>query len=635
MPALFQETAMLRPTLFTLALSLLPAAALAAVPATMAVDGIVLTQAGSAAPDGKYGLLVRLYDGPAQDANELWKEFWLAVPVKGGAFHLNLGTVDAKNPLLPSLFGAPGVHMGVQIDNEPELARVPLHSVGFAMHAALADAAANAKSAELAKDLDCPGCVQSAEVAFSYAASQAKGGPADIALALKCSGCVGPEHLAAGSVGKEQLAKGAVTPEHLSFGWAKSDEPGGIATKAAGLQCTGCVAIGMVDKSIADAFVNADGDFMSGALHMKGYDAAAPLVFGTDPAKGRVFQRGDGAVLVARGGVQAGGKWTLDDVGQAATALVLTKDGRARFETDTTAQPLGTVHAVNAKLAPDETLIVKHGRNSLDVAASGWQLKSGTWTMVVGSSAVASAFKDSDLMAWWSFDDCTAKDSSGKGYNGAKVGSPGCVDGKFGKATDISGGSFKHWKLQLDDTLAVFTQKFTFAMWAKVPANAKPTGLFAYDNGNNTHVCGIQSDGPISCSWNGPSMAGGKFPVNTWVHFAETWNGKDWTFFVNGQQVAQSQQAPLPLGKGNCLHVGEDADANCDGGGDGDTFPGQIDEFMAYRRALTAPEIGQLVVGPTAQNDNGVVIEQVDANAVRLVNKTGAAGEFRLVVIAP
>ncbi|MBM4345966.1 MAG: hypothetical protein FJ100_21540 [Deltaproteobacteria bacterium] len=81
--------------------------------------------------------------------------------------------------------------------------------------------------------------------------------------------------------------------------------------------------------------------------------------------------------------------------------------------------------------------------------------------------------------------------------------------------------------------------------------------------------------------------------------------------------------------------VAAGAPANCDGGGDADTWSGQIDEFMAYRRALTAAEIGQLAAGPAATSDQGVTVEVVDANSVRLVNKTGGAGEFRLVVIAP
>jgi len=46
---------------------------------------------------------------------------------------------------------------------------------------------------------------------------------------------------------------------------------------------------------------------------------------------------------------------------------------------------------------------------------------------------------DSYLLAYWSFDNCTATDDSGNGHNGTLNGNPTCVNGKIGKALKFDG----------------------------------------------------------------------------------------------------------------------------------------------------------------------------------------------------
>ncbi|MSP92324.1 MAG: hypothetical protein EXR79_11055 [Myxococcales bacterium] len=107
---------------------------------------MTLALTAGAAPDGKYGLVFSLY--PNQMSSEsLWQEAMVGINVAGGMFSTQLGT-NAKNPLTVPLFADNAeLWQGVSIDGDPELSRVRLWSVPYAL------------SAEYAKKLQCTGCV--------------------------------------------------------------------------------------------------------------------------------------------------------------------------------------------------------------------------------------------------------------------------------------------------------------------------------------------------------------------------------------------------------------------------------------------------------------------------------------------
>ena len=178
----------------------------------VAVQGSLRTAGGGVVPDGSYALALRIYDAP-QDGAMLYEQLELAVPVSGGLFDLSLGGKPA-NPLPPGAFADPDNRwIAVQVGGDPELPRVPLVRVPFAVRA---------DEATVALGLACSGCVtgaalapasvQAQHVAFTYAGSASKGGPADEALIaaqaakadlaasaeeLACTGCVTLQHLAA------------------------------------------------------------------------------------------------------------------------------------------------------------------------------------------------------------------------------------------------------------------------------------------------------------------------------------------------------------------------------------------------------------------------------------------------------
>ena len=276
----------------SLAASLVASSDVLAAPVQLAVQGHLATVAGGPVADGEYAMKVALY--PSKEATEsTWEQLFLAVPVKGGIFATTLG-VDPKNPLSAETASAVS-HVGVQIGSDPELPRRAILPVPHAIRAASADA-------------------------------------------LSCSGCVTTGHLAVASVGADQLAVSAVQSKHIAFGYAASGSKAGPADKAlvadkateadhalvadqaktavsatsadeansakvaAKLACTGCVGATELDGGVPAAWVD------SGALAKVAVSGAfADLVGGPD--------------LTGYGALAGGNTWSGDNKFGGTTTL--------------------------------------------------------------------------------------------------------------------------------------------------------------------------------------------------------------------------------------------------------------------------------------------------------------------------
>ncbi len=240
--------------------------------AILALQGRLTSAAGGPVADGNYPMQISLY-AQAVGGDALFNEKFLNVVVSGGAFALTLGEFDPKSPLDDSLFvGYQAKFIGIQAAGDPELARVALRSVPFAVEA---------QHAAMAGD-------------------------------LQCSQCVGDADIAASAVTSDKIAAGAVKAQHVDFAYAGSAAKGGAATEAvhaatadtaktadnatnAGnaatadsakkadtataadeakvakiLQCSGCVTNAMLAAEVADGikakYVQKSGDAMAGQL---------------------------------------------------------------------------------------------------------------------------------------------------------------------------------------------------------------------------------------------------------------------------------------------------------------------------------------------------------------------------------
>ena len=157
----------------------------AAVPKTLLVDGVLTSAGGGAAADGVYQVTFALYSVKS-GGTAVWSEGPLPVAIKEGRFSQALGLIKPFAPAILDPMAA--AWLGLKVGDDPELPRMTLRSVAYAL------------LAESARSLACSGCVTGSalakgavgaeQVGFTYAGAKTKGGPANLAADLQCSGCV-------------------------------------------------------------------------------------------------------------------------------------------------------------------------------------------------------------------------------------------------------------------------------------------------------------------------------------------------------------------------------------------------------------------------------------------------------------
>ena len=134
-------------TSFAAALMLTSGAAMAAVPGTALIEGTLHSTGGGAAADGDYATVFAIYKDQT-GGSPIWFEGPVTVKVAAGQFSYALGTGVALKPADLTT----GAWLGMKIGQDPELARKPLHSVAYALRAAVAEG------------LSCTGCVGASQL---------------------------------------------------------------------------------------------------------------------------------------------------------------------------------------------------------------------------------------------------------------------------------------------------------------------------------------------------------------------------------------------------------------------------------------------------------------------------------------
>jgi len=152
------------------------ALALDAVPHGINIQG-VLRNVGGEVVTGTYSVKFTIYD--AIGGGAVLCQNITSISVTGGVFNTSV-TCPAT-----AFVNRTAVYLGITVGTDPELPRVPLASVGFAIQAEHAEQADELLGA--ATDVICTGCIGVSDVAFNYAASDRQGGPA---TDVNCYGCV-------------------------------------------------------------------------------------------------------------------------------------------------------------------------------------------------------------------------------------------------------------------------------------------------------------------------------------------------------------------------------------------------------------------------------------------------------------
>ena len=164
--------------------TILAAPAIAAVPGTTLLEGVLHATGGGPAADGDYKFTFSVY-GAQSGGTAAWTEKDVSIKVTGGRFAYALGSTNKIDAA--KVNALPGAWLGIAVGADPELPRQPLHSAVFAMHAKSAGSLTCTDC--VGKDAISNGSITSAKVQFAYAkaADGIKGGPA---ADLKCTGCV-------------------------------------------------------------------------------------------------------------------------------------------------------------------------------------------------------------------------------------------------------------------------------------------------------------------------------------------------------------------------------------------------------------------------------------------------------------
>ena len=223
----------------------------AKVPGTLMIQGALTAAVGGVAADGDYQITFALY-GAKSGGAAIWAEDPTKVAVKAGLFGHTLGS---QKPLTPALLASvDAIWFGMAVGADPELPRVPLHAVAFALQA------------ELANGLACSGCVtgealkagtvSADKVGFTYAGAKTKGGPADVALDLQCTGCVAISELKLDGdldLGGNALKAKSVSAQTLTGTTVTAQSYLGDGSKLIGIKIPSgdCKAAGEVVKGIA------------------------------------------------------------------------------------------------------------------------------------------------------------------------------------------------------------------------------------------------------------------------------------------------------------------------------------------------------------------------------------------------
>ena len=251
--------------------------AAAAVPDTMRIQGSLLTSSGAPVND-TVNLTFTLYDAYT-GGTDLWSQTHLGVTVAGGVFEVDLtGVPEAPFATFATLW------LETKVGTEAPLPRQQLASAPFALRAGLADEASGLACVEcVGSALLAPGSVTTVKlldgavtkekVAFLYAGSNDKGGPA---TNVECPGCVEPGDLSKTYAGADVPGGPAtgidcldcIKSTMVDLPYAASSSEGGPAS---GLDCPECVDVADIDISALDArYVSKTGGTISGNLTVTG-----------------------------------------------------------------------------------------------------------------------------------------------------------------------------------------------------------------------------------------------------------------------------------------------------------------------------------------------------------------------------
>lgn len=228
----------------------------------------------------------------------------------------------------------------------------------------------------------------------------------------------------------------------------------------------------------------------------------------------------------------------------------------------------------------------------------------------VASSAVSQSANITNPQTFLRMDESSgtvANDCSGNAWNGTLVNGASWGAGKLNNAVSLSGSSY----VSLPSGILAGGTDFTVSAWVKVDSSTANQRIFDFgtstipgagagaymfltpNNGTGHVRWAITTAGYGSEQWLQGSNA---IATGSWTHVAVTLCGQVGTLYVNGANVATKTISLSPSSLGNTTnnYIGKSQYS-----GDS-TLQGSVDEFMVFRRALSAGEIAAMAAPPSA-----------------------------------
>lgn len=223
---------------------------------------------------------------------------------------------------------------------------------------------------------------------------------------------------------------------------------------------------------------------------------------------------------------------------------------------------------------------------SIPARPFGWT--GALWLLAVALSVVPATLVRAQVIAFYSFDDGTATDASGHGYNGTAVNAVYTESGYSGGAFLFNGSNAYIQIDGLDINPSVYPQ-LTMGAWVLADSASPIRQIISHDNGGFDRSLGIDYRGGLT-GWSTFTGNGvlANSPVTTgaWTFLAVAYDqvAGTATLYVDGHAVTGSAAG----GSGwNFARIGMNPSF-------GEYFSGKIDSVFFVAAALTAPQLDQI-----------------------------------------
>jgi hypothetical protein len=228
-----------------------------------------------------------------------------------------------------------------------------------------------------------------------------------------------------------------------------------------------------------------------------------------------------------------------------------------------------------------------------------------------GASGCASLLDG--LVGWWRLDDpdgsATARDWSSWGNDGTLAGldpsTAWVTGGPEGRA--FAAQAKGYFNVAASSSIDSVTDQITVAAWmylnGTIAAGSYATAISrqigtGYGQTYHLSITDTQHPGLFVTTTTGGQLdivAAATVPQNSWVHLAGTFDGAMTHLYLNGVEVNTGALTGSLAPETNPVVLG--GNGNTDSHAVSEQIPGELDEIMLYRRALSAGEVARLAGG--------------------------------------